>query len=260
MATKKQFRLKVAAGWLATLCFACVLAYSAAPMRAQAQQGAQPPLPKAIEVDGATLDSYQGQYATETQPDNILSVFHEGGSFFVEGTRVPRTELFAETKTSFFAKTIPLKLNFVLDAEGKVTGFTSGTGGPPRLAKRISEHPVHNHFRPYERKEVMIPMRDGVKLHAVILRPTDTTAALPFIFQRTPYGVDEETPEDINPGQPELAASGYIFVFEDIRGRYKSEGQFLMMRPIADHRDPTKVDESTDAYDTVGVAPEECAE
>ena len=51
--------------------------------------------------------------------------------------------------------------------------------------------------------------------------------------------------------RPELARSGYIFVAEDIRGRYKSKGKFVMMRPLADHHDPKAIDESTDAYDTV---------
>ncbi len=127
-----------------------------------------------------------------------------------------------------------------------------GTGNNLRLAKKISDRPVHNHFRPYARQEAMIPMRDGVKLFAVILRPTDTTAPLPFMMERTPYGVNDNDADSINPGMPELAASGYIFVFEDIRGRYKSEGKFIMMRPQqADHKDPKSIDETTDAYDTV---------
>ena len=52
-------------------------------------------------------------------------------------------------------------------------------------------------------------------------------------------------------GRPDLAREGYIFVCGDIRGRYKSEGEFVMMRPLADHKDPKAMDESTDAYDTV---------
>ncbi|MGB9144827.1 MAG: CocE/NonD family hydrolase [Acidobacteriaceae bacterium] len=115
----------------------------------------------------------------------------------------------------------------------------------------MSSHPVANHFRPYSREEVMIPMRDGVKLHAVILRPTDTHEPLPFLMERTPYGVDGATSDSINSSLTELAQSGYIFVMEDIRGRYQSEGKFVMMRALADHHDPHAVDESTDTYDTV---------
>src|ERR1700678_309219 len=78
----------------------------------------------------------------------------------------------------------------------------------------------------YVRSEVMIPMRDGVKLHAVIVRPagSETGTALPFLMERTPYGVDGYTAKRVPMAKPELAASGYIFVYEDIRGRYGSEG------------------------------------
>ncbi len=105
--------------------------------------------------------------------------------------------------------------------------------------------------REYVKSEAMIPMRDGVKLHAVILRPKDATEALPFLMQRTPYGVDGMTSERLNGGKPELAQSGYIFVGEDIRGRYKSEGQFVMNRPIVAHNAKTDVDETTDTRDTI---------
>jgi hypothetical protein len=123
-------------------------------------------------------------------------------------------------------------------------------------ATKISAVPIRAHFRPYSREEVMIPMRDGVKVHAVILRPTDTHEALPFVLNRTPYGADESTPDWLNSFYTEMAESGYIFVMEDIRGRFESEGKFVMMRPIAAHHDPQSsnpewVDESTDTYDTV---------
>nr|WP_281372443.1 CocE/NonD family hydrolase [Granulicella arctica] len=113
--------------------------------------------------------------------------------------------------------------------------------------------------RAYTRDEVMIPVRDGVKLHAVILRPSNKETggsekdgeALPFLMTRTPYGVDKASSKTVNASKPELAASGYIFVFEDIRGRYKSEGQFVMNRPIVEHRSKTDVDETTDTRDTI---------
>ena len=103
----------------------------------------------------------------------------------------------------------------------------------------------------YVRAEAMIPVRDGAKLHAVILRPkgSEAGAALPFLMERTPYGVDGYTAA--RPGKPELAKSGYLFVYEDIRGRYGSEGQFVMNRPIVEHRAKTDVDETTDTRDTI---------
>jgi len=99
----------------------------------------------------------------------------------------------------------------------------------------------------------MIPMRDGVRLHAVILRPADAAAgeALPFLMYRTPYGVDDFDAASVNEDKPELAGSGYIFVYEDIRGRYKSEGRFVMNRPVVAHQTKSDIDETTDTYDTV---------
>ena len=106
----------------------------------------------------------------------------------------------------------------------------------------------------YTRSEVMIPMRDGVRLHTVIYRPQHSERdglALPFLMQRTPYGIATMTARAIESGKPELAASGYIFVYQDIRGRYGSEGQFVMNRPLVTHKRKTDVDESTDAHDTI---------
>jgi putative CocE/NonD family hydrolase len=100
----------------------------------------------------------------------------------------------------------------------------------------------------------MIPVRDGVKLHTVILRPKDSATGgppLPFLMQRTPYGVDGNTPQSVTHGKTELAASGYIFVYQDIRGRYTSGGQFVMNRPVVAHSRKTDVDETTDTRDTI---------
>ena len=106
----------------------------------------------------------------------------------------------------------------------------------------------------YTRSEVTIPARDGVRLHTVIYRPQGSAATggpLPFLMQRTPYGVASMTARAIESGKPELARSGYIFVYQDIRGRYGSEGQFVMTRPLVAHKGKRDVDESTDARDTV---------
>ena len=108
--------------------------------------------------------------------------------------------------------------------------------------------------RPYARSEAMVTMRDGVRLHCVIFRPERTSPGelLPVLLNRTPYGVSETTAQDLNDEMPELMASGYIFVLEDVRGRYASEGTFVMNRPLLDtHSLPRDIDESTDAYDTV---------
>lgn len=103
----------------------------------------------------------------------------------------------------------------------------------------------------------MVPMRDGIKLFTVVLTPTHDSKPYPFLIQRTPYGADFPLPEDstipvkeMGPFQP-MAKEGYIFVFQDIRGKFKSEGAFEMTRPLYHLIDKTKTDESTDAYDAI---------
>src|SRR5262249_17409799 len=102
----------------------------------------------------------------------------------------------------------------------------------------------------YEKTNYMIPMRDGVKLSTDVYAPKNVSAPPPFIFSRTPYGIDGSG-ENLNSYLKDLAEDGYIFVFQDIRGRYKSEGQFVMQRPPRDPKDARAIDESTDTYDTI---------
>lgn len=99
----------------------------------------------------------------------------------------------------------------------------------------------------FEARMAMIPMRDGMKLHTYIYRPAGHIEPLPFLMLRTPYGIAGAPGRYFRAYLKELAEAGYIFVFQDIRGRYGSEGQFVMNRPL----DPKGVDESTDSYDTV---------
>ncbi|HEU4763710.1 MAG TPA: CocE/NonD family hydrolase [Gemmatimonadales bacterium] len=102
------------------------------------------------------------------------------------------------------------------------------------------------------RRELTIPMRDGVRLHAVALAPARDTAPLPILLIRTPFDAARELLAAEPPaGFRELAKDGYIFVFEDIRGRSGSGGTFVTMRPLADPGDPEGIDESTDAWDTI---------
>lgn len=103
----------------------------------------------------------------------------------------------------------------------------------------------------YDRQEVMIAMRDGVRLNSVIFTPKIQNEPLPFLILRTPYGVSRNPAPDKVDYLKDLAADGYIFVLQDIRGRYKSEGMFEMQRFSRDRRDPKSIDESTDTYDTI---------
>jgi len=105
----------------------------------------------------------------------------------------------------------------------------------------------------FEKKEVMIAMRDGVKLHTEIYAPKNAKEALPIFLERTPYGISADD-KGYSPKlyrYSHMFADGYVFVFQDIRGRYGSEGQFVMTRPVHDDGNPKGVDETTDTYDTI---------
>jgi uncharacterized protein len=102
------------------------------------------------------------------------------------------------------------------------------------------------------RYELMIPMRDGIHLQTVILIPKHENGPLPILISRTPYGVPESEKRFVDSKRyDELMSDGYIFVIQNLRGRFKSEGQFVMIRPPRDRNDPKAIDESTDAYDTI---------
>jgi putative CocE/NonD family hydrolase len=104
---------------------------------------------------------------------------------------------------------------------------------------------------PFTSTTAMIPMRDGVKLHTRVFTPTRTNEQYPILLLRTPYGIGNATPTQIAAALPEIAAEGYIIVQQDIRGRFNSEGQFVMLRQPRDGKDKNAIDESTDTYDTI---------
>jgi len=103
----------------------------------------------------------------------------------------------------------------------------------------------------FTKVDTMIPMRDGVRLHTSIFVPKADHGPLPFMLQRTPYGIDETPRRALAGYMKALVDEGYVFVFQDIRGRFKSEGRFVMQRPPRSSSDPRAIDESTDAYDTI---------
>jgi uncharacterized protein len=120
-------------------------------------------------------------------------------------------------------------------------------GVPLASAQETSAPPSQPLF---QFQEVMIPVRDGVHLQTVILAPTNTTKPLPILFRRTPYGVPEKAPEPMPPSLKELAQDGYIFVIQNLRGRFKSEGYFKLSSQV-DLSDPKATNETTDAYDSI---------
>ena len=124
------------------------------------------------------------------------------------------------------------------------------------LAPAFAQAPaVQPQYQPelFSFQEVMVPMRDGVRLQTVIVTPKQTSEPLPIMLRRTPYGIpkDAQSFSASTAYDEPLWADGYIFVFQNIRGRFKSEGTFVMQRPPRDKSDPTAIDESTDTYDTI---------
>ena len=121
-------------------------------------------------------------------------------------------------------------------------------------AKIVPEQSRYN----YEKRVVEIPMRDGVKLHTVMIIPKGAHNA-PMVMTRTPYHADEraqavETPYRavaLAHSDQLLTDDGYIRIFQDVRGKYGSEGDFVMTRPVRGPLNPTKTDETTDAWDTI---------
>ncbi len=99
-------------------------------------------------------------------------------------------------------------------------------------------------------QEVMIPVRDGVHLQTVILTPIDQHGPLPILIRRTPYGVPDKAPDPFPIAWKELAQDGYIFVVQNLRGRFKSEGVFQLSSWV-DLNDPKATNETTDAYDSI---------
>ncbi|MFN2531551.1 MAG: CocE/NonD family hydrolase [Pyrinomonadaceae bacterium] len=120
--------------------------------------------------------------------------------------------------------------------------------------------PTYDGFE-YVRSEVMIAMRDGVKLHTVILVPKGATRA-PILLTRTPYNATELTTHEVSShlgpslwgydnATEVIVGGGYIRVMQDVRGKYGSEGDYVMNRPLRGTLNPTSVDHATDTYDTI---------
>ncbi len=107
-----------------------------------------------------------------------------------------------------------------------------------------AEHPL------FQFQEVMVPVRDGVRLQTVILTPAGQAGPLPILLQRTPYGIPDKAPKTMPPSWKELAQDGYILVIQNLRGRFKSEGLFTLSSWV-DLKNPKATNETTDAYDTI---------
>lgn len=125
----------------------------------------------------------------------------------------------------------------------------------------VETHPVRAQETTFEAKEhylkrdYMVGMRDGVQLFTIVYTPRDTTRNYPVLLLRTPYSIGPYEPDVyrrvLGPSQ-EFDRDGYIFVFQDVRGKFRSEGEFEVMRPFKRvKRTRNDVDESSDSYDTI---------
>lgn len=150
------------------------------------------------------------------------------------------------TRLRWGAALLPLVL--LLRGAGALAAQPAGGGD----SAYIAEH--------YVRREERIPMRDGARLFTVVYLPRDASPRrrYPVLFQRTPFSVGPygpgAAPRTLGPS-PFALRDGYIFVDQEVRGRYLSEGIFENVRPLLDDstrlRDPRATDEATDAYDTI---------
>jgi len=123
------------------------------------------------------------------------------------------------------------------------------------LACVLSAQEGYNVKANYTKSEYMVPMRDGVKLFTIVYAPKDASQAYPFLLHRTPYSSApygaEAYRNRLGPSA-DFAGEGYIFVYQDVRGQFKSEGEFTVMRPIKPNkRTASDTDESSDVYDTI---------
>ncbi|HXA64968.1 MAG TPA: CocE/NonD family hydrolase [Bryobacteraceae bacterium] len=160
---------------------------------------------------------------------------------------------------------LPALRNSLLGALLFITPSNAQTSPPATYPEFPSETPAK--LMPatggfdHERRDVMIPMRDGVKLHTVILVPKDAKGA-PILLTRTPYNATELTTHahsahlgsnlyGYDNATDVIVEGGYIRVVQDVRGKYGSEGDYVMNRPLHGSRNPTPVDHATDTYDTI---------
>ena len=153
------------------------------------------------------LSDLSGEYTYSADPGTPVSFYLEDGVLTVESARMVPTHLTWVADDSYALPNVP-------DAVFRFTRDDSGHGVTvtvPRDSGSIYHRtgpPVHHLFHDYVASDVMIPMRDGVKLHAIILKPADIRTPLPFLMTRTPYGVKGTSRASFFAQRPELARDG----------------------------------------------------
>ena len=140
-------------------------------------------------------------------------------------------------------KKLTLKVTLLTLLLGSTVGFAQDT-------KADSAYVRDN----YEKIEQVIPMRDGTKLFTAIYQPKDKTKQYPVLLNRTPYTVAPYGANEYKKSLGNFPAEmreGFIFVYQDVRGKWMSEGEFEDVRPINPSKSKKAIDESTDTFDTL---------
>jgi putative CocE/NonD family hydrolase len=145
-----------------------------------------------------------------------------------------------------YGKFLRTSLLFTVATTALLGGAVAGAGQDQKPKPR-------DYTELFDKREAMIPARDGIKLHTEIYTPKNSAEPLPILLGRTPYGISAPNGgfSRMLSRYDAMLTDGYIFVFQDIRGRHGSEGKFAMLRPVHDSNDSKGVDESTDTYDTI---------
>jgi uncharacterized protein len=162
---------------------------------------------------------------------------------------------FADGKIAFEIKSVEMHFEGTVSPSGnEIKGkFTEGEISGDVIFTREAASSA-SIAEEYTSQEYMILMRDGIHLHTTVFSPKNRTEALPFLIERSPYGLGlDQATWHINLGYADLARDGYFFVFQDIRGRYQSEGQYVNHRPVRSSRGTAskEIDEGSDTYDTI---------
>ena len=179
-------------------------------------------------------------------------------------SRVSTLSILANLRRNGICRFLILSALFILTPSFTERARGQGTQ-TPKPSDLLSESPAK--FAPatdgfdYAKRDVMIPMRDGVKLHTVLLVPKGATHA-PILLTRTPYSATDQTTHapsshlasilnGYDNATEVIVEGGYIRAIQDVRGKYGSEGDYVMTRPLHGPLNPTPVDHATDTYDTI---------
>ena len=153
----------------------------------------------------------------------------------------------------------PFSLGLCLAAACAAAPVTGAPPGTPAMTPDIpAKFVAPTAAADYEKRSVDIPMRDGVKLHTVIVLPKGARRA-PIMLTRTPYNAEKNAERHASPymaaalqvGDDVFVEAGYIRVYQDVRGKYGSQGDYVTTRPLRGPLNPTRVDHSTDTWDTI---------